>query len=244
MLSVGSYYDIITLLSKGKVVMKDKNVLIAQGITKTFDTGAPTEVLKGIDLEVNQGEFVAIVGESGSGKSTLLYILAGIDTPTEGSVVLADKDLATIGDAEMASLRRHDVAFVYQYDNLVPHLTAYENVTLPLLLDGLKEADYKDRVIALMTELGIGDRLKNYPNELSGGEQQRVAIARALAINPKLIFLDEPTGSLDRERGRQVMEILKDVNEKRGVALVMVTHSSAHAEYASRRIEIEDGRIK
>lgn len=224
--------------------MKDKNVLIAQGITKTFDTGAPTEVLKGIDLEVNQGEFVAIVGESGSGKSTLLYILAGIDTPTEGSVVLADKDLATIGDAEMASLRRHDVAFVYQYDNLVPHLTAYENVTLPLLLDGLKEADYKDRVIALMTELGIGDRLKNYPNELSGGEQQRVAIARALAINPKLIFLDEPTGSLDRERGRQVMEILKDVNEKRGVALVMVTHSSAHAEYASRRIEIEDGRIK
>ena len=224
--------------------MKDKNVLSAQGITKTFDTGAPTEVLKGIDLEVNQGEFVAIVGESGSGKSTLLYILAGIDTPTEGSVVLADKDLATIGDAEMASLRRHDVAFVYQYDNLVPHLTAYENVTLPLLLDGLKEADYKDRVIALMTELGIGDRLKNYPNELSGGEQQRVAIARALAINPKLIFLDEPTGSLDRERGRQVMEILKDVNEKRGVALVMVTHSSAHAEYASRRIEIEDGRIK
>ncbi|MBR2956428.1 MAG: ABC transporter ATP-binding protein [Clostridia bacterium] len=224
--------------------MKDKNVLIAQGITKTFDTGAPTEVLKGIDLEVNKGEFVAIVGESGSGKSTLLYILAGIDTPTEGSVVLADKDLATIGDAEMASLRRHDVAFVYQYDNLVPHLTAYENVTLPLLLDGLKEADYKDRVIALMTELGIGDRLKNYPNELSGGEQQRVAIARALAINPKLIFLDEPTGSLDRERGRQVMEILKDVNEKRGVALVMVTHSSAHAEYASRRIEIEDGRIK
>ena len=241
---MGSYYDIITLLSKGKVVMKDKNVLIAQGITKTFDTGAPTEVLKGIDHEVNQGEFVAIVGESGSGKSTLLYILAGIDTPTEGSVVLADKDLATIGDAEMASLRRHDVAFVYQYDNLVPHLTAYENVTLPLLLDGLKEADYKDRVIALMTELGIGDRLKNYPNELSGGEQQRVAIARALAINPKLIFLDEPTGSLDRERGRQVMEILKDVNEKRGVALVMVTHSSAHAEYASRRIEIEDGRIK
>ena len=224
--------------------MKDKNVLIAQGITKTFDTGAPTEVLKGIDLEVNKGEFVAIVGESGSGKSTLLYILAGIDTPTEGSVVLADKDLATIGDAEMASLRRHDVAFVYQYDNLVPHLTAYENVTLPLLLDGLKEADYKDRVIALMTELGIGDRLKNYPNELSGGEQQRVAIARALAINPTLIFLDEPTGSLDRERGRQVMEILKDVNEKRGVALVMVTHSSAHAEYASRRIEIEDGRIK
>jgi putative ABC transport system ATP-binding protein len=174
----------------------------------------------------------------------LLYILAGIDTPTSGSVVLAGKDLSSIKDDELSTLRRRHVAFVYQYDNLVPHLTAYENVALPLLLDGLKEAEYKDRVVALMTELGIGNRLKNYPNELSGGEQQRVAIARALAINPTLIFLDEPTGSLDRERGRQVMEILKDVNEKRGVALVMVTHSSTHAEYASRRIEMEDGRIK
>lgn len=224
--------------------MEAKIVLNAQGITKTFDTGTPTEVLKGIDLSVSEGEFVAIVGESGSGKSTLLYILAGIDTPTSGSVELAGKDLSMVKDDELASLRRHDVAFVYQYDNLVPHLTAYENVTLPLVLDGLKEADYKDRVVALMTELGIGDRLKNYPNELSGGEQQRVAIARALAINPRIIFLDEPTGSLDRERGRQVMEILKDVNEKRGVALVMVTHSLSHAEYASRRIEIEDGMVK
>lgn len=224
--------------------MEAKIVLNAQGITKTFDTGTPTEVLKGIDLSVSEGEFVAIVGESGSGKSTLLYILAGIDTPTSGSVELAGKDLSMVKDDEIASLRRHDVAFVYQYDNLVPHLTAYENVTLPLVLDGLKEADYKDRVVALMTELGIGDRLKNYPNELSGGEQQRVAIARALAINPRIIFLDEPTGSLDRERGRQVMEILKDVNEKRGVALVMVTHSLSHAEYASRRIEIEDGMVK
>jgi putative ABC transport system ATP-binding protein len=224
--------------------MDQKIVLNAQGITKTFDTGTPVEVLKGIDLSVSEGEFVAIVGESGSGKSTLLYILAGIDTPTSGSVVLAGKDLSRIKDDELSTLRRRHVAFVYQYDNLVPHLTAYENVALPLLLDGLKEAEYKDRVVALMTELGIGNRLKNYPNELSGGEQQRVAIARALAINPTLIFLDEPTGSLDRERGRQVMEILKDVNEKRGVALVMVTHSSTHAEYASRRIEMEDGRIK
>jgi putative ABC transport system ATP-binding protein len=224
--------------------MDQKIVLNAQGITKTFDTGTPVEVLKGIDLSVSEGEFVAIVGESGSGKSTLLYILAGIDTPTSGSVVLAGKDLSSIKDDELSTLRRRHVAFVYQYDNLVPHLTAYENVALPLLLDGLKEVEYKDRVVALMTELGIGNRLKNYPNELSGGEQQRVAIARALAINPTLIFLDEPTGSLDRERGRQVMEILKDVNEKRGVALVMVTHSSTHAEYASRRIEMEDGRIK
>ena len=151
---------------------------------------------------------------------------------------------STIKDEDMASLRRREVAFVYQYDNLVPHLTAYENITLPLLLDKKKETEFKERIVALCNDLGIGDRLNNLPSEMSGGEQQRVAIARALAIEPKVIFLDEPTGSLDSERGRQVMEILKDINEKHGVALIMVTHSPAHAEYASRKIIIEDGQIK
>ena len=224
--------------------MEKQAVLKAHQITKIFNSATDTEVLKGIDFEVMEGEFVAILGESGSGKSTLLYILAGIDKPTSGEVELTGKNLAEIKDDEMASLRRKDVAFVYQYDNLVPHLTAYENITLPLLLDKQKEADFKDRVLSLAEELGISGRLGNYPNELSGGEQQRVAIARALAIEPKVIFLDEPTGSLDSERGRQVMEILKDINEKRGVALIMVTHSPTHAGYASRKIEIEDGRIK
>lgn len=224
--------------------MEKQAVLKAHQITKIFNSATDTEVLKGIDFEVMEGEFVAILGESGSGKSTLLYILAGIDKPTSGEVELTGKNLAEIKDDEMASLRRKDIAFVYQYDNLVPHLTAYENITLPLLLDKQKEADFKDRILSLAEELGISGRLGNYPNELSGGEQQRVAIARALAIEPKVIFLDEPTGSLDSERGRQVMEILKYINEKRGVALIMVTHSPTHAEYASRKIEIEDGRIK
>ena len=224
--------------------MEKQAVLRAQQVTKVFIDGASTEVLKGVDLEVLEGEFVAILGESGSGKSTLLYILAGIDSPTGGQVELVGKNLNSIKDDEIASMRRRDVAFVYQYDNLVPHLTAYENITLPLLLDKKKEADFKDRVTALCDELGIGDRLSNLPSQLSGGEQQRVAIARALAIEPKVIFLDEPTGSLDSERGRQVMEILKDINEKHGVALIMVTHSPAHAEYASRKIQIEDGQIK
>ena len=224
--------------------MEKQAVLKAHQITKIFNSATDTEVLKGIYFEVMEGEFVAILGESGSGKSTLLYILAGIDKPTSGEVELTGKNLAEIKDDEMALLRRKDVAFVYQYDNLVPHLTAYENITLPLLLDKQKEADFKDRILSLAEELGISGRLGNYPNELSGGEQQRVAIARALAIEPKVIFLDEPTGSLDSERGRQVMEILKDINEKRGVALIMVTHSPTHAGYASRKIEIEDGRIK
>ena len=224
--------------------MEKQAVVKAQAITKTFDSSTSLEVLKGIDIEVYEGEFVAILGESGSGKSTLLYILAGIDTPTSGTVQLAGNDLASIKDDDLASLRRRDVAFVYQYDNLVPHLTAYENITLPLLLDKEKEGEFKERILALCDELGIGDRLDNLPSQLSGGEQQRVAIARALAIEPKVIFLDEPTGSLDSERGRQVMEILKDINQKHGVALIMVTHSPAHAEYASRKIEIEDGQVK
>ena len=224
--------------------MEKQAVLKAQAITKIFDSTTATEVLKGVDIEVYEGEFVAILGESGSGKSTLLYILAGIDNPTSGQVELAGKCLATIKDDDLASLRRRDVAFVYQYDNLVPHLTAYENIILPLLLDKKKESEFKDRVVSLSNELGIGDRLNNLPSQLSGGEQQRVAIARALAIEPKVIFLDEPTGSLDSERGKQVMEILKDINEKHGVALIMVTHSPAHAEYASRKIQIEDGQIK
>ena len=224
--------------------MEKQAVLKAQAITKIFDSTTATEVLKGVDIEVYEGEFVAILGESGSGKSTLLYILAGIDNPTSGQVELAGKCLATIKDDDLASLRRRDVAFVYQYDNLVPHLTAYENITLPLLLDKKKESEFKDRVVSLCNELGIGDRLNNLPSQLSGGEQQRVAIARALAIEPKVIFLDEPTGSLDSGRGKQVMEILKNINEKHGVALIMVTHSPAHAEYASRKIQIEDGQIK
>ena len=237
-------YNVLRTYKKDFDFMEKQAVVKARSICKTFSTLTSTEVLKGIDLEVMEGEFVAIVGESGSGKSTLLYILAGIDTPTTGEVELVGRNLKDIKDDDMASLRRREVAFVYQYDNLVPHLTAYENITLPLLLDGKKESEIKERVVALCNELGIGDRLDNYPNELSGGEQQRVAIARALAIEPKVIFLDEPTGSLDSERGRQVMEILKDINENHGVALLMVTHSPAHAEYATRKIEIEDGRIK
>ena len=237
-------YNILRIYKKDFLAMEKQAVLRAQQVTKVFIDGASTEVLKGVDLEVLEGEFVAILGESGSGKSTLLYILAGIDSPTGGQVELVGKNLNSIKDDEIASMRRRDVAFVYQYDNLVPHLTAYENITLPLLLDKKKEADFKDRVTALCDELGIGDRLSNLPSQLSGGEQQRVAIARALAIEPKVIFLDEPTGSLDSERGRQVMEILKDINEKHGVALIMVTHSPAHAEYASRKIQIEDGQIK
>lgn len=219
-------------------------VLKAVGIKKTFTTGeVVTDVLKGVDFALNEGEFVAIVGESGSGKSTLLYILAGIDKASGGSVELLGKDLNTVSDEVLAAMRRRDFSFVYQFDNLVHNLTVYENITLPLVLDKKKENEYKESVAEIVEYLGLKDRVKNYPVQLSGGEQQRVAIARALVTSPKVVFLDEPTGSLDKKRGRQVMELLKDINVKRGVALVMVTHSQAHAEYASRIVRMEDGLL-
>lgn len=220
-------------------------ILKAQGLTKVYKADAvETEVLKGVDIEMNESEFVAIVGESGSGKSTLLYILAGIDKPTTGRVELLGRDLSAVSDDELAAMRRREVSFVYQFDNLVPHLTAYENIVLPLLLDKKKESEFGDNVREVCEFLGISERLKNLPSQLSGGEQQRVALARALVTSPKLIFLDEPTGSLDKERGRQVMELLGRINAEKGVALLMVTHSAAHSSYASRIIEIEDGKIK
>ena len=219
-------------------------VLKAENIKKSFVTGEVTsEVLKGVDFSLSEGEFVAILGESGSGKSTLLYILAGIDKPSEGSVLLLGQDLAGISDESLAAMRRRDFSFVYQFDNLVPNLTVYENVTLPLMLDKQKESDYKQRVEEILQYLGLADRKSNYPRQLSGGEQQRTAIARALVTNPKVIFLDEPTGSLDKERGRQVMELLADINKTRSVALVMVTHSEAHAQYATRIVRVSDGLV-
>ena len=219
-------------------------VLKAQNIKKSFVMGeVVTDVLKGVDFTVSEGEFVAIVGESGSGKSTLLYILAGIDTPTEGTVELLGKNIANTTDEELAAMRRKEFSFVYQFDNLVPNLTVYENVTLPLVLDKRKESEYREQVQEVLEYLGLADRLKSLPRQLSGGEQQRTAIARALVTNPKVIFLDEPTGSLDKERGRQVMELLADINKNRGVALVMVTHSEAHAQYATRIVRMEDGQI-
>lgn len=219
-------------------------VLKAENIKKTFLTGeVSTQVLKGVDFSLEQGEFVAIVGESGSGKSTLLYILAGIDSASEGKVELLGNDLSDISDERISGMRRREISFVYQFDNLVSNLTVYENVTLPLMLDKKKESDYAKKVHDVLQYLGIEDRKNAYPRQLSGGEQQRVAIARALVTDPQIIFLDEPTGSLDKGRGLQVMELLKDINKTKGVALVMVTHSEAHAKYATRIVRMEDGKL-
>lgn len=229
---------------KDKAQTSPEVVLKASGIKKSFVTGdVVTEVLKGVDFSLNAGEFVAILGESGSGKSTLLYILAGIERADEGSVTLLDVGLSSVDDNALAAMRRRDFSFVYQFDNLVPNLTVYENISLPLKLDKRKDGEFKDKLLEIATYLNIADRLDSYPVQLSGGEQQRTAIARALITSPRVIFLDEPTGSLDKQRGAQVMELLKDINVRMGVALVMVTHSEAHAAYASRIVRMEDGLI-
>lgn len=224
-------------------LQENKTILLAKGIKKTFEKPVPTEILKGIDFRVDEGEFVAILGESGSGKSTLLYCLAGMETPTEGSVEICGKDITKMTDDEMAKMRRTYFTFVYQFHNLVPNLTCYENVILPLALDGQKESQYKEYVQEIMDYLNITKRANSLPRECSGGEQQRVAIARAIVCNPKLVFLDEPTGALDSQRGQEVMEMLKKLNEERKVALVMVTHSPAHAEYATRIVRVKDGKV-
>lgn len=218
-------------------------IVKATNLKKTYYSGVETPVIRGIDLEVDEGEFVAILGESGSGKSTLLYLLSGIEKPDEGEVELLGKRLSLISDAEMSSLRRRGFSFVYQFDNLIENLTAEENIFLPLRLDKKKVADYKDKFEELVDYLSISHCTKRLPKQLSGGEQQRVALARALITNPQIIFLDEPTGSLDAKMGQQVMELLKDINKSRKVALVMVTHSKSHADYAERQVFMSDGRV-
>ena len=218
-------------------------IVKATNLKKTYYSGVETPVIRGIDLEVEEGEFVAILGESGSGKSTLLYLLSGIEKADEGEVELLGKRLSSVSDAEMSALRRNGFSFVYQFDNLIENLTAEENIYLPLRLDKKNVAEYKEKFDELIGYLSISHCVKRLPKQLSGGEQQRVALARALITDPKIIFLDEPTGSLDAKMGQQVMDLLKDINENRKVALVMVTHSKAHADYATRQVYISDGAV-
>ncbi len=218
-------------------------IVKATNLKKTYYSGVETPVIRGIDLEVEEGEFVAILGESGSGKSTLLYLLSGIEKADEGEVELLGKRLSSVSDAEMSALRRNGFSFVYQFDNLIENLTAEENIYLPLRLDKKNVAEYKEKFDELVGYLLISHCVKRLPKQLSGGEQQRVALARALITDPKIIFLDEPTGSLDAKMGQQVMDLLKDINENRKVALVMVTHSKAHADYATRQVYISDGAV-
>lgn len=219
-------------------------IIQAVNLCKTFRLGLlDVEVLKNIDLAIYKGEFVSIMGPSGSGKSTLLYLLGGLDKPTSGSIRINGKELAEMEDQEQSIMRRRDVGFVFQFYNLIPNLSVEENVMLPILLDGKKMKDYRDRLDEILEIVGLSDRRHHTPRELSGGQQQRVAIARALINDPDIILADEPIGNLDSKTGTEVMELLQRINREKGKNIVQVTHSREAADYGQRIVYVKDGKV-
>lgn len=200
-------------------------------------------VLNNINIEIKDGEFVSLMGPSGSGKSTLLYLVGGLDKPTKGKVLINGKDISKLSDNEMSKLRRRDIGFVFQFYNLVQNLTVEENIMLPVVMNGEKESNYKERLDYILKTIGLEDKRKSLPKELSGGQQQRVSIARAVILNPSIIFADKPIGNLDSKSGKEVMELFKKINEEEHITILQVTHSEESAKYGNRIIRLKDGKI-
>ena len=221
----------------------NQSVIDIQGITKTYVNGKlSVPVLHGIDLQVNKGEFVSIMGPSGSGKSTFMNILGCLDRPTTGSYRLNGDEVATLSDDELAFVRNKQIGFVFQSFNLLTKLTALENVELPMIYAGMDKKSRNERAAALLSSVGLGDRMDHLPSELSGGQRQRVAIARALANNPAIIMADEPTGNLDSKSTIDVMNIFRGLYDE-GRTIILVTHEPEIATYASRNVVLRDGLI-
>jgi putative ABC transport system ATP-binding protein len=217
-------------------------MLLARDLTKEYRSGDnKLAVLRDVSFSIPQGSFVAIVGPSGSGKTTLLGLLAGLDTPTRGQVLLDNADLTALNEDQRAKLRGEKVGFVFQSFQLLPTLTALENVQVPLELRG--ESGAADRARELLHRVGLGDRLHHFPMQLSGGEQQRVAIARAFSNAPRILFADEPTGNLDSDTGGRIVELLEALNRESNATIVLVTHDHALASHAQRIIRLSDGRV-
>ncbi len=215
-----------------------------EDIWKTYEMGkVELRVLKGVNLAVNQGSFIAIMGPSGSGKSTLLHIIGALDTPDKGRVLLRGRDISELKEDELAQLRGRKIGFVFQQFNLLFNLTALENVALPMVFQGVSEKKRRERAERLLSSLGLEKRFSHKPNELSGGECQRIAIARALANDPEIIVADEPTGNLDSTTGKKIMEILIELHQKEKKTIIVVTHDPVIAGYSQETINIKDGRI-
>ncbi len=218
-------------------------VISMAGITKVYDTGkVKVEALRGVDLRVGTGEFVAIVGPSGSGKSTLMNLIGCLDTPTAGSYLLKGEAVAGLARNQLASIRNRRIGFVFQNFNLLPQITAYENIEMPLLFGGVPRQERQARVTTLLDRVGLGDRMHHRPTELSGGQMQRVAIARALAMDPDILLADEPTGNLDSSSGGDIMSLFQDL-WKQGRTVLVITHDAALARRAVRVVEVHDGLI-
>lgn len=220
-------------------------LLRVQDVRRTFNRGTEAvEVLKELSFEANSGEFISLMGPSGSGKSTLLQIVGGLDRPSQGSVSIGGQEIHRLGDSELSVFRRRKLGFIFQFFNLIPTLTAAENVALPALLDGKPMSSVRSQALELLKFMGVDHRASNKPFQLSGGEMQRVAIARALLGKPDLILADEPTGNLDSKTGETVLRLLAEMVKERGHTLVMVTHDSKAASYGTRLIRIRDGQIE
>jgi putative ABC transport system ATP-binding protein len=219
-------------------------ILKANSLKKKYDLGEHVvNALMGIDFEVKEGDFVALMGPSGSGKSTLLHLLGGLDKPSEGDVTLAGQPLAALSDKQATLARRHNVGFIFQFFNLLPTLTAKENVSLPLIIDGKNLRKYNQKIDAVLELVGLSDRADHKPDQLSGGEQQRVAIARALVTDPAIVLADEPTGNLDSKTGKAIMDLLRRSCDELGQTIVVVTHDARAAAYADRVVFLSDGNI-
>jgi len=219
-------------------------VIALEQITKTYGSGeAATNVLHPLDLRIERGEFVAIMGPSGSGKSTMLNILGALDVPSGGRYSFEDTDLGTLSPEQRALFRRLVLGFVFQGFNLLKRTSALENVEMPLIYQGIPAAQRRERALEALIQVGLGERIHYDPSQLSGGQQQRVAIARAIVTRPQVLIADEPTGNLDTQRGREIMELIRGFNRE-GITVIMVTHEAEIAAYASRTILLRDGRIE
>jgi putative ABC transport system ATP-binding protein len=218
-------------------------IVEAVNLKKTYMLGKiPVEALRGVNLKVESGDFLAILGPSGSGKSTLLNLIGALDKPTSGKLLIDGVDISTLSDNQLSDLRRR-VGFVFQFFNLIPRLNASDNVELSLSIAGVGKAERRKRAEELLETVGLKDRIKHKPAELSGGQQQRVAIARALANNPKFLLMDEPTGNIDSKTAREIMNLVKKLNEEEGVTIIMVTHDQHLAREAKRTVQMFDGLI-
>lgn len=212
-------------------------------LSKTYILGkVPVNALCGVNLEVKKGDFIAVLGPSGSGKSTLLNMIGALDVPTEGKVLIDGVDISTLNDNKLAEMR-HSVGFVFQFFNLIPRLTALGNVELPLAIAGLSKKEKHKRAEELLKTVGLEDRMNHKPGELSGGQRQRVAIARALANNPSFLLMDEPTGNIDSKTANEIMDLITELNKKKGVTIVMITHDHQLASRATKMVKMLDGTI-
>lgn len=221
-----------------------KPIIQLKHVWKTYHLGeSPVHALQGIDLDIHQGEFVAIQGPSGSGKSTAMNLVGCLDVPSKGHIFLDGHDISKMSESNLAQIRGRKIGFIFQRFNLIETLTALENVTLPMTFQGIPENERLTRATTLLKQFGLGDRMNHKPNQLSGGQQQRVAIARALAVDPPVILADEPTGNLDSKTGREVMTFLREVNKHEGKTIVLVTHDDVLAHTADRIEFLKDGII-